>query len=205
MKRTSRRLVFVILLFQGMTCLAQTPSDGPAPADSMRHLGLMFVVEASPHLSSLTSYAYGGYSFSLGFGLNISPMLQVTLQVYTGKETIPAGSAKPVDGWLPLGGASLEATFFFTSGFPLRPYGAAGYGLYTINGNDGYNGGGPHFEAGVEWDFSQYFSIRGGARYNLTRYHDPTGEASQSAGFQPFTTHLIGAAIRCSFYPSVRP
>jgi hypothetical protein len=165
----------------------------------------MFFVQTAPHFSSINSYSDGGYSFSLGFGLNFSSLFQMTFQVYTGREMIPPGSEKPVDGWLPLGGASLEATFFFRSGTGVRPYGSAGYGLYTIGGGDGYNGGGPHIEAGVEWDFSRYVSIRGGAQYSVIRFHDPTGEAFQAAGFQPFTLRLAGAAIRCAFYPSVLP
>jgi hypothetical protein len=165
----------------------------------------MFDIQAAPHLSSLSSYADGGYSISLGFGLNFSPLFQMAIQVYTGRENIPSGSVKPVDGWLPLGGASLEATLFFSSGSPVRPYGTAGYGLYTISGGDGYNGGGLHVEAGAEWNFSRYLSIRAGAQYSVIRFHDPTGEAYQAAGFEPFTLHLVGAAIRCAFYPSVLP
>jgi hypothetical protein len=129
----------------------------------------------------------------------------MSIRIYTGRESIPSGSVKPVDGWLPLGGGSLEATFFFTSGAAVRPYGSAGYGLYTISGGDGYNGGGLHLEGGVEWDLSRYFSIRGGAQYSVIRFHDPTGEAYQAAGFEPFTLRLAGAAVRCAFYPSVLP
>jgi hypothetical protein len=165
----------------------------------------MFDAEVAPYFSSLSSYAEGGYTVSLGFGLNVSPLFQVGIHVYTGREKIPPGSVKPVDGWLPVGGASVEATIFFNSGTPVRPYGSAGYGLYTIAGLDGYNGGGLHLEAGVEWDASRYFSIRGGARYSVMRFHDPTGEAYQAVGFEPFTSRLLGGAIRFAFYPGVLP
>jgi hypothetical protein len=165
----------------------------------------VFDIQASPHFSSPSSYADGGYTISLGFGLNITPLFQMAIHVYTGREEIPSGFVKPVDGWLPVGGASLEATFFLTSGSAVRPYGTLGYGLYTIAGLDGYNGGGPHFEAGVEWDLSRYFSIRAGAQYTIIRLHDPTGEAYQAVGFEPFTARLAGGAIRMAFYPSVLP
>jgi hypothetical protein len=195
----------LFFLFPSALCLAQSPSDGPVPPDSSRQFGLVFDVQAAPHFSSISSFATGGYSISLGFGLNFSPMFQISIQVYTGREEFPAGSVRPVDGWLPLGGASLEGTLFLASGPALRPYGTAGYGLYTIAGENGYNGGGPHFEAGVEWDLSRYFSIRGGVQYTIIWFHDPTGEASQAAGFEPFTAHFLGSAIRCAFYPSVLP
>jgi hypothetical protein len=165
----------------------------------------MFDIQAAPHFSSLMSYADGGYTISLGFGMNFSPMFQLTMQVYTGREAIPPGSVKPVNGWLPVGGATLDATMFFSSGGTLRPYGSAGYGLYTISGGNGYNGGGGHVEAGIEWDFSRFFSVRGGARYDVIRFHDPTGEAYQAAGFVPFTLRLAGASIRAAFYPSILP
>ena len=194
-----------LFLIPSEFCPAQSHIDGPGTPDSSRGFGLVFDVEAAPHYSSLSSYADGGYSISLGFGLNFSPLFQMTIRVYTGRENIPSGSVKPADGWLPLGGASLEATLFLTSGSSVRPYGSAGYGLYTINGGDGYNGGGAHVEAGAEWDISRYFSIRAGARYAVIRFHDPTGEASQAAGFEPFTARLVGAAVRCAFYPSVLP
>jgi hypothetical protein len=129
----------------------------------------------------------------------------MALQVYTGSEMIPVGTEKPVDGRLPVGGASLEATVFFTSGEGLRPYASAGCGLYTIAGLNGYNGGGVYAEGGIEWDFSRYFSIRGGAQYGVISFHDPTGEAFQAAGFTPFTLRCAGGALRFSFYPSVLP
>ncbi len=207
MKRTHTRRVLaaLFLLFPPALAMAQSPSDEPAARDSSRHFGLVFDMQAAPHFSSLSSYSDGGYSISLGFGLNFSPLFQMAIHVYTGREEIPAGSVTPADGWLPFGGASLEATMFFTSGSAVRPYGTAGYGLYTIAGGNGYNGGGPHLEVGAEWDLSRYFSIRAGAQYTILRFHDPTGEASQAAGFEPFTAHLLGAAIRCAFYPSVLP
>lgn len=207
MKGTTQRQVLAALffLFPAGLCTAQHPLDGPATPDSFRGFGLVFDVEAAPHFSSLSSYADGGYTVSLGFGLNFSPMFQMAIHVSTGRETIPPGSVKPVDGWLPVGGASLEATLFLTSGSSVRPYGTAGYGLYTIAGGNGYNGGGAHFEAGAEWDVSRFFSIRAGARYSIIRFHDPTGQAFQAAGFEPFTARLPGGAIRFAFYPSVLP
>lgn len=207
MKGTTLRHVTAALFFllPGALCFAQSHPGGSAPQDSSRQFGLVFDVQAAPHFSSINAFADGGYSISLGFGLNFSPMFQMSIQVYTGREEFPAGSAKPADGWLPLGGASLEGTFFLTSGPTVRPYGTAGYGLYTIAGGNGYNGGGPHFEAGVEWDLSRYFSIRGCVQYTIIRFHDPTGEAFQALGFEPFTAHFLGAAIRWAFYPNVLP
>ncbi len=184
---------------------AGPPTGASAPADSMRKFGLIVDVEVAPHYTSPTSYADGGYSVSLGFGLNFSPLFQMTIQVYTGREMIPGGTAKPVNGWLPLGGASLEGTLFFTTGAPVRPYVSTGYGLYTINGGEGYNGGGLSFEGGIEWDLSRYISLRLGAEYGVTRYHDPTGEGSLAAGFQPFTLRAAGAAMRMAFYPDLLP
>jgi len=64
------------------------------------------------------------------FGLT-SPHVPDVDSVYTGREEFPAGSAKPADGWLPLGGASLEDVFPRVRP-TVRPYGTAGYGLYTI-------------------------------------------------------------------------
>ena len=207
MKWTTLRQVLAALLlfFPAALGTAQPTPERPGTPDSSRGFGLVFDVEAAPHFSSLSSYADGGYTVSLGFGLNFSPLLQMAVHVYTGREAIPPGSEKPVDGWLPVGGASLEVTFFPTTGSSVRPYGTAGYGLYTISGGDGYNGGGAHFEAGAEWDISRFFSIRAGARYTVIRFHDPTGEAYRAAGFEPFTARLPGGAIRFAFYPSVLP
>jgi len=186
-------------------CSAGDVPDGSSPRDSLRGFGLLVDVQVAPHYSSSSSYADGGYTVSLGFGLNFSPVFQMAIQVYTGREMIPHGTSKPVDGWLPVGGASLEATLFFTTGVPLRPYAAAGYGLYTLDGGQGYNGGGFSLEAGVEWDFSRYVSFRFGGEYGVIRYHDPTGEASEAAGFQPFTLRSAGAGLRMAFYPDLLP
>ena len=176
-----------------------------AAADSSRSFRLVFDVQASPHLSSQASWRDGGYTISLGFGVNISPLVQAGVNIYTGRESIPRGFAAPTDGWLPLGGASLELTVFpLTSGL-IRPYVALGYGLYTLAAENGYNGGGGHVEGGMQWDFSHYFSLRGGIQFTAIHYHDPTAEASQAVGFQPFTVRSAGAALRCSFYPSVLP
>jgi hypothetical protein len=198
------RSLLLVLLVPALGA-AGTPQSVSSAGDSSRQFGMIFFVQTSPYVTSINSYADGGYTVSLGFGLNVTGRFQLALEVYTGREMIPPGSVKPVDGWLPLGGATLEATYFFTPGMGFRPYCAAGYGLFTINGGGGYNGGGGNLEAGLEWDFSRYFSIRGGAVYGIIRYHDPTGEASQAAGFEPFTQRFAGAALRCSFYPSVLP
>jgi hypothetical protein len=207
MKGTTLRQVLAVLFFLFTPALspAQSPFDGHATPDSSRQFGLVFDIQVAPHFSSLSSYADGGYTISLGFGLNFSPLFQMAIHVYTGREEIPPGSVKPVDGWLPMGGASLEATVFLTSGSAVRPYVTAGYGLYTIAGLDGYNGGGSHFEAGVAWELARYFSIRAGVQYTIIRLHDPTGEAYQAVGFEPFTAHLLGGAIRFAFYPRVLP
>ena len=207
MKGTTLRQALAVLFFLSTPALspAQSPFEGPAAPDSSRHFGLVFDIQLAPHFSSPSSYADGGYTVSLGFGLNFSPLLQMTIHVYTGREAIPPGSVKPVNGWLPMGGASLEATVFLTSVPIVRPYGTLGYGLYTIAGGEGYNGGGPHFEAGVEWELARYFSLRAGAQYAIIRFHDPTGEAYQAAGFEPFTARLLGGAIRATFYPGVLP
>jgi hypothetical protein len=207
MKGTTLRQTLAVLFFLFTPALspAQSPFEGPATPDSSRHFGLVFDIQLGPHFSSPSSYADGGYTVSLGFGLNFSPLLQMAIHIYTGRESIPPGSVKPVNGWLPVGGASLEATVFLTSVPIVRPYGTLGYGLYTIAGGEGYNGGGPHFEAGVEWELARYFSLRAGAQYTIIRFHDPTGEAYQAAGFEPFTARLLGGAIRATFYPSVLP
>jgi hypothetical protein len=207
MKGTTLRRTRAVLFFLFTPALspAQSPFEGPATPDSSRHFGLVFDIQLGPHFSSPSSYADGGYTVSLGFGLNFSPLLQMAIHIYTGRESIPPGSVKPVNGWLPVGGASLEATVFLTSVPIVRPYGTLGYGLYTIAGGEGYNGGGPHFEAGVEWELARYFSLRAGAQYTIIRFHDPTGEAYQAAGFEPFTARLLGGAIRATFYPSVLP
>jgi hypothetical protein len=207
MKGTTLRRTLAVLFFLFTPALspAQSPFEGPATPDSSRHFGLVFDIQLGPHFSSPSSYADGGYTVSLGFGLNFSPLLQMAIHIYTGRESIPPGSVKPVNGWLPVGGASLEATVFLTSVPIVRPYGTLGYGLYTIAGGEGYNGGGPHFEAGVEWELARYFSLRAGAQYTIIRFHDPTGEAYQAAGFEPFTARLLGGAIRATFYPSVLP
>jgi hypothetical protein len=207
MRETTLRQVLAVLFFLSTPGLspAQSPFDGPAVPDSSRHFGLMFDIQCAPHFSSLSSYADGGYTVSLGFGLNFSPLFQMAIHVYTGRESIPPGSVKPLDGWLPVGGASLEGTVFLTSVSIVRPYGTLGYGLYTLAGGKGYNGGGPHFEAGVAWELARYFSIRAGAQYTIIRFHDPTGEAYQAAGFEPFTARLLGGGIRFAFYPSVLP
>jgi hypothetical protein len=207
MKGTTLRQALAVLFFLFTPALspAQSPFEGPATPDSSRHFGLVFDIQLGPHFSSPSSYADGGYTVSLGFGLNFSPLLQMAIHIYTGRESIPPGSVKPVNGWLPVGGASLEATVFLTSVPIVRPYGTLGYGLYTIAGGEGYNGGGPHFEAGVEWELARYFSLRAGAQYTIIRFHDPTGEAYQAAGFEPFTARLLGGAIRATFYPSVLP
>ena len=183
----------------------QTTPGEPVLPDTSRPFGLVLDAAAETHLASPGTVSGGGYSYSLGFGLNFSPRFQMAIHVYTGKENIRSGSVRPVDGLLPLGGATLEATLFFATGSPVRPYGAAGYGLFTLNGGNGYNGWGAHCEAGVEWEFSRYVSLRGGAEYSVRRFHDPTGEAAQAAGFEPFTLHFFGAALRCTFYPSVLP
>jgi len=201
-----RRAVAVLFfLICSPLCSAQNSSPAPGLPDSSRQFGLIFNIQAAPHISSVNSDGGRGYAISLGFGVNFSPMFQMTIQVYTGKEEIPSGSVKPVDGLLPLGGGALEATLFFTSRSAVRPFMSAGYGLYTLNGGSGYNGGGANVEAGIEWDFSRYFSIRGGAQFAFIRYHDPTGEGEQFSGFEPFTVRFAGAAIRCAFYPSVIP
>jgi hypothetical protein len=207
MKGTTLRQALAVLFFLFTPALsrAQSPFEGPAIPDSSRHFGLVFDIQLGPHFSSPSSYADGGYTVSLGFGLNFSPLIQMAIHIYTGRESIPPGSVKPVNGWLPVGGASLEATVFLTSVSIVRPYGTLGYGLYTIAGGEGYNGGGPHFEAGVAWEIARYFSLRAGAQYTIIRFHDPTGEAYQSAGFEPFTARLLGGAIRATFYPSVLP
>ena len=210
MRATRRTLIgpvcaAYLLLVLPRLCTAGSVSDAPPPQDSLRQFGLLFDVQAAPHYSSPSSYADGGYTVSLGFGLNFSPVFQMTIQIYTGREMIPRGTAKPVDGWLPVGGASLEGTFFFATGTPVRPYAAAGYGLYTISGGDGYNGGGLSLEAGAEWDFSRFVSLRFGGKYDVIRYHDPTGEASQAVGFQPFTLRAAGAEVRMAFYPDLLP
>ena len=192
-------LPLIILLTTG--CGAAWGGD----ADSSRSFGLVFDVQAAPHVSSPSSFRDGGYTFSLGFGVNISPRFQVGVNIYTGREIIPPGFASPATGWIPLGGAALEVTYFPLVGGGFRPYIAGGYGLYTLAGGNGYNGGGGHIEGGVEWEFTERFSLRGGLQYSIIRYHDPTGEAYQAVGFQPFTVRSAGAALRCSFYPSVLP
>jgi hypothetical protein len=207
MKGTTLRQALAVLFVLSTPALspAQSPFEGPATPDSSRHFGLVFDMQIAPHFSSPSSYDDGGYTVSLGFGLNFSPLLQMAIHVYTGRESLPPGSVKPVNGWLPVGGASLEATVFLTSVSTVRPYGTLGYGLYTIAGGNGYNGGGPHFEAGVAWELARYFSLRAGVQCTIIRFHDPTGEASQAAGFEPFTVRLLGGAIRATFYPSVLP
>jgi hypothetical protein len=207
MKGTTLRQVLAVLVLLSAPALApaQSPFDGPAVPDSSRRFGLVFDMQLAPHFSSLNSYADGGYTVALGFGLNFSPHFQMAIHVYTGRESIPPGSVKPLDGWLPVGGASLEGTAFLTSVSIVRPYVTLGYGLYTLAGGGGYNGGGAHFEAGVAWELARYFSIRAGARYTIIRFHDPTGEAYQAVGFEPFTARLPGGVIRIAFYPSVLP
>ena len=206
MNPTFPRAAAVLLAIAPLAlCRAQSPGEAPVVPDSCRTFGLVVDIQASPYLSSPNAFRDGGYTISLGFGVNINPRLQVAINVYTGREGVPPGSEKPVDGWLPLGGASLEATMFFSGASALRPYAAAGYGLYTLAGHDGYNGGGLHLESGVQWDFALRFSLRAGVQIASIRYHDPTGEGYQTAGFQPFTDHSVGAAIRCAFYPSILP
>lgn len=196
--------VSLLLIIPSLSSAGSAPG-GAVPPDSLRPFGLIVDVQVAPHYTSASSYADGGYTISLGFGLNFSPAFQMTIQVYTGREMIPRGSEKPVDGWLPMGGAALEGTYFLTTGVPVRPYVSAGYGLYTLNGADGYNGGGFSLEGGAEWDFSRFVSLRLGAEYGVTRYHDPTGEAYQAVGFQPFTLRSAGAALRMAFYPDLLP
>lgn len=202
--RAASTAVLAMLLPAALRAGGPDPGEGVRP-DTSRPFGLVFDAQAEAHLSSPGTASQGGYSYALGFGLSFSSRFQMSIHVCTGKEEIRPGPVKPVDGWLPMGGASIEATLFLTSGPAVRPYGAAGYGLYTLNGGDGYNGWGAHCEAGVEWEFSSYVSVRGGVEYSVRRFHDPTGEASQAAGFEPFTLHYFGAAIRCAFYPSVLP
>ena len=116
------------MLFVSALCAAGTPQPVSSGADSSRPFGPD--VRAPPiHIDQLL-YADGGYTVSLGFGLNVTGCFQLAPQVYTGREMIPGGSVKPVDGWLPLGGASLEATYLFGSEMGLRPYGAAGWGSF---------------------------------------------------------------------------
>ena len=176
-----------------------------AEPDSSRSFRLVFDIQASPHLSSQSSWRDGGYTVSLGFGVNISPLLQAGVNIYTGRETIPRGFAAPTYGSLPLGGATLELTLFPLPSGKFRPYIALGYGLYTLAAENGYSGGGGQAEGGIQWDFSPFFSLRGGLQYLSIHYHDPTAEASAAVGFQPFTVRSAGAALRCSFYPSVLP
>jgi hypothetical protein len=205
MSTVSRIFYCVVFLICSLPSFSPAQGEPAWDGDSSRPFGLMVFIQMAPHYNSLTSYTDGGYSVSLGFGINFSSRFQMALQVYTGREMIPAGSEKPVDGWLPVGGASLEATFFFTSGAGVRPYASAGCALWTISGLNGYNGGGLYAEGGVEWDFSRYFSLRCGGQYGVTRFHDPTGEAFQAVGFTPFTLRCAGAALRLSFYPSLVP
>jgi hypothetical protein len=199
-----RRIAPAAFLFLCLSAHFASAQSGASPAgDSSRPFGLLFDIQASPHVSSLSSWADGGYTISLGFGLNISPWLQAAVNVYTGREQTPG--VRPVEGWLPVGGASLEATVFFSPRTGLRPYAALGYGLYTLAGGDGYNGGGIHVESGVEWDFSRSLSFRGGLQFASLYYHDPTGEGDRTAGFHPFTTRQLGAALRFAFYPDILP
>jgi len=182
--------------------LAQAAVGSP---DSSRSFRLMVDIQVSPHYSSQASYRDGGYTVSLGFGVNISPSLQAGLNVYTGRETIPAGFAAPTNGWLPLGGATLEITVFPVTSGLARPYASFGYGLYTLNAENGYSGGGGHVEGGMQWDFSPYFSLRGGLQYQVIYYHDPSADAAMAVGFHPFTLRSAGASLRLSFYPTVLP
>ncbi|HUI11019.1 MAG TPA: hypothetical protein VL221_11875 [Bacteroidota bacterium] len=193
--------VFLAMLLAAGRSLASLPGGG----DSSRSFRAVIDMQVSPHLSSQSSYRDGGYTISLGFGVNVSPALQLGVNIYTGREAIPGGFASPATGWLPLGGASLQVTLFPVTAGEFRPYVALGYGLYSLAAEDGYNGGGGDIEGGMQWDFSKYFSLRGGLQYSIIRYHDPTGEAYQAVGFQPFTLRTIGAALRWSFYPTVLP
>lgn len=148
MRRNHPALTPLLIIFLAVPsyCLARTSAGAVSGDDTSRGFSLLVLAQAAPHFTSPNSYADGGYSISLGFGLNFSSAFQLALVVYTGREMIP--SEKPVAGWLPLGGAALEATYFFTRGGALRPYGSAGYGLYTLNGGDGYNGGGGELRGG---------------------------------------------------------
>ena len=197
-----RALTLAVTLLALPCAYGRGGDDAP---DSSRGFRLVFDIQASPHLSSQSSWRDGGYTISLGFGVNISPLMQLGVNVYTGRETIPPGFAAPASGRLPLGGASLEMTLFPLQAGEFRPYVALGYGLYTLAAENGYNGGGGHIEGGIQWDFSEFFSLRGGLACTVIRYHDPTGEAYQAVGFRPFTIRSAGAALRCSFYPAALP
>jgi len=177
--------------------------------DSCRHLGLAFSVQDCPQRSSLRSYREGGYAASLAFGLNMPPHFLVTLNIYTGSQTVPPERTMPTNGDLAVGGAALEVTYLFGSATAVRPYVACGFGLYTylqkVAGGLGYNGGGFHLEPGAQWDLSQYFAVRAGAQYAQIRFHDPVGDTSLSPSFEPFTVRLLGPVLRVMFFPSVLP
>jgi len=177
--------------------------------DSCRHIGLAFSVEGCPQRSSLSSYRDGGYAASLAFGLNVPPHFLVTLNIYTGSQTVPPGRTMPTSGDLAVGGAALEVTYLFGSASTVRPYVAGGLGLYTYlqktAGGLGYNGGGFHVEPGAQWDISRYFAVRAGAQYSQIRFHNPVGDTSLSPGFEPFVVRLLGPVLRVMFFPSVLP
>jgi len=178
-------------------------------ADSARPFGLQFDFDAAPNLSSQSSYKTGGYAVSLGFGVRFSHAYLVAIQVYTGFQPIAPDNGRPVSGILSVGGAALDLSYVLPAGSSIRPYGACGFGLYTYlgpqSGFRGYNGNGPHLEVGGQWDLSRYFSLRAGLRYTRIYFFNPVTNGSSSENFENFTEHLLSAAIRFSFYPSVLP
>jgi len=202
-------LLVSLIAAQGVFAGALAAGGESAAPDTARQFGLVFDFQAAPNLSSLRAYRDGGFMVSLGVGVNIAPKFLVTLNVYTGSEHIPDGPDKPASGSLDLGGAAVEATYFFTEGKEMRPYVAGGYGLFTDLVSEGsaggYSGGGPYLEIGVEWECSRYLSLRGGAQYAALYFHNPVGGAASSSLFRAFTEGLLGGALRISFYPSISP
>lgn len=204
-----RRFLIISLLVMLPTRNVRADEEECVASDTCRHFGLIFDVQGFQNFSSLLSYHDGGYTGSLGFGVNFSRRFQLMIAVHTGSEKIPQGIMKPASGVLSLGGAEVQATIFFVEGASLRPYAACGYGLYTCLGAQqgirGYNGGGPHVEAGVQWEISRYFALRTGVNYTRVRFFNPVGDGPPSSIFEPFTAHLLGPVLRVSFYPSVLP
>ncbi|HTO94866.1 MAG TPA: hypothetical protein VMM80_10820, partial [Bacteroidota bacterium] len=127
MNRLRARALTLAVTLLALPCAHGRAADD-AP-DSSRSFRLMFDIQVSPHFSSQSSWRDGGYTVSLGFGVNISPLMQLGVNVYTGREMIPPGFAAPASGWLPLGGASLELTLFSLRAGEFRPYAALAYGL----------------------------------------------------------------------------
>jgi hypothetical protein len=197
----------LLLMFLFTSVLPAIAGGIHAPLDSSAHPydGLFFEFRVVPQYDAAPSVAERGEIVLLGPGYALSRMCVLSLLFATGSRVVEPSATRPVNGRFGFGGARLEITYLPASGSPVRPYGSAGAGLYSIINVDGlgYNGNGFHIGAGVGWEPTDSFRSKLGLEYDSMRFFNQIG--STQGAFEPFTLNSLGVSLSVSFVPGILP